>query len=355
MNGYDPKELRRAYREMQSGEPRMRAIRGAITAAEQAHDDSTAMLFHHDLIKESVFSGDRFQALVDFPQYLALAARNPELQEEWSWDTLWMFKWIVEASTEFWQIEKKQLLGWFSEFRRNLQRNGYSLRTWYEKRAILYSYCDRAKMRLDYEDFLRSPKDSMGDGEACELDSMVRFELAIGNREKALEIAETIFRKQLRTEEVPCKTYMYLLYDALKTGDMEKAAVYAKKLRPLCDGERFQLEPIGLLLWYDAIAEPKRGLQFYEKNLPLRTGSRNPFLCFWFDRGAYRVLAAAAEAGMALQNAETGVLTDADGLRKLAEQTYANCQDLAAKFDARNRSDYFSLALQGDAASDFTY
>lgn len=339
MQTYDPDALRSSYRALQSGEPRMRAIREAVTAAEQAHDDANALRFHTDLIKESVFSGDRLQALVDFPQYLAITERNPALAKENLWDTLWMFKWIVEAATEFYQIEKVQILRWFSEFRRMLTVNGYSLRTWYEKRAIFYQYADRAKMRLDYEDFLHAPKDDMSDGEASELDSVVRFETEIGNREKALKTANEIFSRRLRTEEVPCKTYYILLADALAAGETEKAAEYAAPLRDLCDGQRFQLEPIGTMLCYDALTDPARGLRFWKKNLPLREGSRNPFLCYWFDRGAARLLEAAAAAGLSCGDMTAGQLAEE------AERCRANAADLAAKFDARNGSDYFTARL----------
>lgn len=339
MNSYNPDALRDAYRALQSGDPRMRAIRTAIAAAEQANDDAAAVRFHQDLIKESVFSGDRYQALVDFPQYLAIMQRNPELKQENLRDTLWMFKWIVEAATEFWQIEKKQVLQWFSEFRRELTSNGYSLRTWYEKRAIFFSYCDRAKMRMDYDDFLSAPKDDMCDGEASELDSMVRFELAIGNRDRALNAAERIFRRNLRTEEVPCKTYHYLLADALQNGDTESADKYAAPLRALCSGQRFQLEPIGQILCYDALTDPVRGLLFYQRNLLLREGSRNPFLCFWFDRGAAKLLRTAAEKGCALPDLTAEALADR------AAEYLESCRALAEKFDERNRSDAFAASL----------
>ena len=337
MNSYDPAELRREYRALQSGDVRMRAIRSAIAAAEQANDYENLVQFHHDLIHESVFSGDRYQALIDFPQYLAATEHDPELKQQWLWDTLWTYKWILEAATEFWQIEKKQILRWFADYKSALIRNGYSLRTWYDKRAIFYSYCDRAKLRLDFEDFLRAPRDAMGDGEACDLDSMVRFYLEIGEREKALEKANIIFKKQFHTEEVPCKTYLFLLRDAMKRGLREEAAEYAKQLRPLCSGNRFQLEPIGTLLVYDAATDPEEGLRFYTKNLPLREGSRNPFLCFWFDRGVYRLMQAAADAGLQPEGQ-----TD---FQRLADAALENCRTLAEKFDARNRSDFFTATL----------
>lgn len=340
MNGYDPAALMQAYQTMQPGDPRMRAIRQAITEAELAKDDAAALQFHHDLIHESVFSGDRYQALVDFPQYLAITHRNPELAAEWTHDTLWMFKWIVEASTEFWQIEKKQVLQWFSEFRRELLKNGYSLRSWYDKRAIFYQFSDRAKMRLDYESFLSAPRDAMSDGRTNDLDTQVRFELQIGNLEKAKAAADEIFRNHLRTEEVPCKTYFSLLDDAIKRNDLTDAAQYAKPLKYLCSGRRFQLEPIGLMFCWFALTDPAEGLKFYAQNRALRAGSRNPFLCFWFDRGAARLFRAAAGAGLRLRDASP------EQLREQADALLEGCTEIAAKFDARNGSDYFSAALR---------
>ena len=339
MNGYDPEALIQSYRAMQPGDPRMRAIRAAITEAELAKDDAAALQFHHDLIHESVFSGDRYHALVDFPQYLAITHRNPELAAEWTHDTLWMFKWIVEASTEFYQIEKKQVLQWFSEFRRELLKNGYSLRSWYDKRAIFFQFSDRAKMRMDYESFLDAPRDAMSDGKTNDLDTQVRFELQIGNLEKAKAAADEIFRNHLRTEEVPCKTYFALLADAIRRGDLADAEQYAKPLKQLCSGERFQLEPIGMMFCWFALTDPAEGLLFYTQNKALREGSRNPFLCFWFDRGAARLLRAAADAGSEL-NGQTP-----DALRAKADALLSDCADIAAKFDARNGSDYFTKAL----------
>ena len=344
MEQYQPEELRQSYRALQSGETRMRAIRQAAAAAEQANDLPWAIRFHHDLIHESVFSGDRYQALVDFPQYLALVKRDPALEKENLWDTLWMFKWIVEAATEFYQIEKVQVIRWFSEYRRMLLENGYSLRSWYEKRAIFFSYCDRAKMRMDFDSFLEAKSDGMSDGEASDLNSTVRFALETGNRERSMQAANQIFSRNLRTEEVPCKTYLYLLRDAVRRGDADAAAQYAEPLRALCSGQRFQLEPIGTLLAYDAAADPARGLEFYAKNRALREGSRNPFLCFWFDRGAAMLLKAAAERGCTLSEVNGAVLTPEQLAAKSAEMMQ-NCRSLAEKFDARNKSDFFASAI----------
>ena len=306
MADFDPEALVLEYRRAQSGEPRMRAIRTAISAAELAGDSEALIRFHHDLIKDSVFSGDRYQALIDFPQYLAAVNRDEATAAAHLWDTLWMYKWILEAATEFWQIEKKQINKWFSQYRSEMIRAGYSLRPFYQKRAIFNSYCDRAKLRLDYADFLAAPHDRMCDSEADEYDTIVRWELVIGDRDKALKAAEHIFSKGWRSDEIPAYTYGSLLADALRRGDHPNAHEYARLLRPFCDGERFRLEQTGLLLCYDALADPARGMAFYRKNASLREGSRNPFLCFWFDRGAARLLRAAGQQGKRRGNMRRG-------------------------------------------------
>ena len=343
MQEYDPAALQAEYRQLAPGDPRMRAMRAACAAAERTGDTENALLFHHDLIKESVFSGDRYQALVDFPQYLALFKSDPQFAADpgLAAQTLWMFKWIVEAAAEFHQISKAQVLGWFSEFRRELNRGSWSLKPFYEKRAIFYSFYDTARLRLDFEDFLRSPHDAMSDGEADEQDTVVRWGLRLGRRDEAMKAAERIFTKNLHSDEIPATTYGYLLDDALRRGDSADAAHWAKLLRPCCAGRRMRLEQIGLLMCYDAANDPAAGLTFYVQNRHLRRDSRNPFLSFWFDRGAARLLKAAAGAGLTMPD-EQGSLCTPESLSARADRLYADVRALAEKFDARNGSDFFT-------------
>ena len=117
--GFDPAALQAAYRQVEEGDPRMRAIRQAIAEAEQAQDFHAQIVFHRDLIKESVFTGDRYQALIDFPQYYALYENHEELRDVHRYNVIWTFKWILEAATEFPQIPKNQIVQWFSQFRKN--------------------------------------------------------------------------------------------------------------------------------------------------------------------------------------------------------------------------------------------
>lgn len=345
MSGYNPAALRAECKAQAPGDPRMRALRNAAAEAERAGDPETALEFHHALIKESVFTGDRYQALVDFPQYLSLCRSDPRLEADRARERLWLFKWIVEASVEFFQIDKPQVLSWFAQFRCELTRHGYSSKPFFEKRAIFYSYYDRARMMLDYEDFLRSPRDAMADGEADEYDTMVRWELVLGNRSKAMRAAEHIFRNRLHTEEIPATTYGYLLEDAMRRDDRQEAAHYAALLRPLCKDQRMRLEQSGLLMIFDAQNDPASGLQYYVRHARIRRDSRNPLLCFRFDAGASMLLHAAAESGCTCPDPESPQQTWLpDDLAAQSRQLAEAARSLAERFDARNGSDFFSQA-----------
>jgi len=319
-------------RRTESGDAKLRALRKAVTEAELHNDEMNAFRFHHALIKESVFSGDRYQALVDFPQFIKIAEEHDEIYEAYIHQILWVYKWILEAVTEFYQIEKIQVLRWFSDFRRRLLQRGYTLRSFYEKRAGFFVYTDRAKLRLDYEDFLQTRRDRMSDGDSDEHDSMVFWNLTLGNREKAFELAEKVFREGWETDETPATTYGYMLEDAMEHGDRERADRFAKLLRPRCECDRFRMEEIGKLLCYDAWTDPEAGLKWIRYQQSVREGSRNPYLCFYYDRGAAMLYDRAAKAG----------------LGDFAEKSAAlrqNAQSLAEKFDARNGSDYFTSLL----------
>lgn len=335
MENYDFDSLWRNIRRMESGDAKLRFIRQAVTDADLHHDNTGLFWFHHALIKESVFSGDRYQALIDFPQFLQVAEEHPDIYKQNVHTVLWDYKWILEAVKEFYQIEKKQIMRWFADFRSRLLAEGYTLRSFYEKRACFFVYTDRAKLRLDYEDFSQTKRDRMSDGDSDEHDSMVLWNLAIGNREKAFELAEKIFAAGWETEETPATTYGYMMEDAMEHGDRDRADRFAKLLRPRCEMNRFRMEEIGKLLCYDAWTNPEAGLQWMQKQQSVRDGSRNPYLCFYYDRGASMLCDRAAKAGIG----------DADALAQRSAALRQNAQELAEKFDARNGSDYFTSKL----------
>ena len=342
--GFDPAALQAAYQAAEEGEPRMRAIRQAITEAERAQDFHAQMVFHRALIKESVFTGDRYQALIDFPQYYALYESRKDLREEYRYNVLWTFKWILEASTEFPQIPKNQIVQWFSQFRKELRQAGYSLQPFYNLRTLFYSYFDMARMRIDYEDFQNAPRDRMSNSEADVKDISVQWELRFGHREKAEQLLKYIQDHHLQDEECPAKSYGYFLEDCVRKHETENAEKYAKLLVPFCDGRRFRMEQSGMLMCYYALYDPQKGWEYLQKNADVRENSRNPFLCFWFDRGVMVLCEVLGKKGITVKDKHGHTFSPQELLKK-SEQTRKSCADIAAQFDTRNESAFFSGAL----------
>ena len=338
MDNYNPIKLAHEYMQLQSGDTRLRAIRQACVSAEKAGDIENALKFHHDYIRESVFSGDRYRALIDFPQYLALLEKDARLKEKHAWQTLWMFKWILEASYEFYQIPKKQVNRWFTEFRSESVRNGHSLRAYYDKKSIFDKFCDGAKARIDYMNFLKCPSDSLSDGDASDLDTIVHNELLSGNIEKAEKTADRIFEEHMTTEEIPAKTYSYFLEYHMAHGELNNAEKYARLLIPYCIGSRFRLEQTGFILCYFSLTDIEEGLNFYKKQHFLRVNSKNPYLCFCFDNGAARLFRSAALSGMDTSDLISGFTS----YQQAADYYMNNCIKSAELFDLRNESNYFT-------------
>lgn len=343
-SAFDPQALREEYQQLDSGEPKMRAIRAAITQAETAKDNRILMIFHRDLIFESVFSGDRYQALIDFPQYYAIYEQNEDIQVEFRFKVLWTFKWILQATTEFPQISKKQVMEWFALYRKELLSAGYSLRAFYDFRAVFYSYYDRAKTRMDYHSFMEAPIDEMTNGKRDEYDTQIQWELYFGNREKAEIAMKKLMAMKFRDDEIPRKPYLDFLEDDLRRRNVESAAEYAKKLLPLSDGDRFCMEQLGMLLCYFAWQDPMKGWHFLNKNMSVRLSSRNPYLCFWFDRGAMLLCRVLSRGSETLTDHNGKECTPAD-LAERAAQLRESCAEIGAQFDARNESDYYANAL----------
>ncbi len=322
---------------IESGDARLRAIRQACSLAEQSNDTDNILKFHYDYIRESVFSGDRYLALIDFPQYIALLEKNTYLEKKYTSKTLWMFKWILEAASEFYQIPKKQVYRWFAEFRSRSVRSGYSLQAYYDKKIIFDKFCDTAKARMDYLNFIECPTDMLSDGKASRLDTIVQNELMFGNVEQAQQAADQINNEHLTAQEIPAKTYSYFLEYYMSQGDLISAEKYARLLIPYCINSRFRLEQTGFLLCYFSLTDIEEGLSFFKKQFHLRTSSKNPYLCFCFDNGAARIFKSASKSGKKI----SGFLDGYTSFDQAAESYMYHCRKVAELFDLRNESSYF--------------
>lgn len=341
-------EMLKEFESVESGMPRLNAIRGAITEADERGDLYWQFQMRYAYLKESIFCGDRYFAMIIFPQLLALYEEHEKLRQnrECDFDMLVAFKWIVEAAPEFPQISKAEIDGYFRMFKRLLLEHGCSLSIYHMKRNLFYLHIDRGIAAAEFYRFLDAPLDSISDGKALYYDQQAMYYLFIGNEEKALEAAKPIFSGEMVSNALPQATYQEFIRFYLNRGDYEKAMDYAKKTEHRVTGNPYYLDITGTLLSLYSVTQPEHGLQLFARNYSIYANSRNPLLRMQFAIGAYHLFRAlpdeqALPESLASKDAEISGM----GVPELRFHFHAAAQELAQKFDARNGTNDFMTKL----------
>lgn len=327
------------------GLPRLNAIRQAIAEADQEKHVYWQFRFRYDYIEESVFCGDRYYALIMFPELLQHYDAHPELQDDANitHSLLVNFRWIVEAAPEFPQISKAEIDNYFRLFRRRLLENDYSLSIYYMKRSLFYLDIDLDIASSDFYKFLESPLDSIADGKPLYYNHQVEYYLAMDEEEKALKAAEPIFSGRMKASALPHSTlHKFCRYHLLK-GDHEKALSYAKQFEHTVTDDLYYLHHIGTLMALYAHTDPAHAAKLFTRHYPLFLSSKNPWLRAAFLAGA-AAFAKRADAQQLLVPAESPVsgAVQAGDPAQFAQQLYRDAEEVAGKFDQRNGTSNFT-------------
>ena len=332
------------FQQYDRGEARLNAIRKAISEADLACDLRWQFWFRYDYVEESIFCGDRYYALICFPELLKLYQSNEALQEDAqiAHSFLITFKWIVEAAPEFPQISKDEIDGYFREFKKELRKQGKSLSGYYMKRNLFYMHVNRDIASMCFYRFLDEPLDDSSDGRALYFNQQAEYYLYAGEEEKALHAAKDIFAGKLTGSSLPQITYHKFIAYYVKQRRFEEAADLAQKCEHRINGDPYYHDLIGTFLTLYAAHDLPHACALFNRNYPDYLASKNPWLRVLFAIGASHLFEKLKEhpehyADIRIPGggdpAQAGVQ-----LRETAEE-------LAHKFDARNGTDDFMQLL----------
>ncbi len=333
------------------GEPRLKRIREAIAEADQRHLLAWQFRFRYDYLEESIFCGDRYFAMIIFPEMLSLYEKHESLRQDarTTHDMLFCFKWIVEAAPEFPQISKQEIDSYFRLFKKMLLEHGKSLSIYYMKHCLFYLHVDKAIAAADFYRFLEEPLDDISDGKALYYDQQAMYYLTIGEEEKALEAAKLIFAGKLKSNALPQATYHDFIRYYLEKEQYPHAVHYAflTERRVVCDP--YYLDIIGTLMSLYSLTKIPDGLRLFSIHYELYLHSKNPMLKMLFAIGAYHLFRVIEEEKYHELLEQMRVARD-DALLKqppsrIAEFFYHTAEEAVQKFDARNGTDDFSHML----------
>ncbi|MDE5563734.1 MAG: hypothetical protein K2I93_01145, partial [Oscillospiraceae bacterium] len=235
-------QTERDFQKLERGTPRLNAMRDAIHEADRQQDLKWRFWFRYDYIEESVFCGDRYHAVIMFPELLALYDDSPELQEKVRPSMMVTFRWIVEAVQEFPQISKTEIDSYFRAFKRRLIEYGYSLHIYYHKRSKFYMYIDKAIAAADFYRFLEAPIDEISDGKELAYSHQVHYYLSIGDEEAAEKAAAPLLNVRLTSGNLPATLYDHFTdYYVYTTQEFDKAEKFARLTDPYIDGNPYNM------------------------------------------------------------------------------------------------------------------
>ena len=338
---FNAEEYISEYQQYAHGEPRVRALKKAIQAADEAKNDEWSFRFRDRLMHDSVFDTDAIDAMVIFPEMIALYDGNEELQadDDYLHMLLWDYKWVIGDIAQFTNIPLSKIEELLEDFRVRLEQNGKSLRPYVSLRETVSMTTHNMLPAEEYGKARELPVDDLKDCKACEAAHDVRAALLLDQREKAEKFSEGLFNGELHCAEQPACTYgNWLEYD-IKHGDYAHGRKIAKRLFPMIRHDMAMLEDNGTLMHFYAVTDRGAGFTVFRRELRNYMNSRNHIKKFGFAHGAYRLflhmqteeLSAFLPAEFPLYNSEHTYQT-----AELRDYFYEEAKKLADKFDARN-------------------
>ncbi len=283
---YDPCQLQTELDQIAHGRVRLDAIYSAIQQADQEGDYENGFLFRGELIRESAFYNDYMDAYIIFPEYYAMYEKYPDLNENYSWNVIWKFKWIIENSDCFYQISMDEVKKYLNTFKHMSETLGFSRRTYYYLMFQLYEYSDLEKANQYYERFQAEPRDDLSDCKACELSSEIQLQL-LNDREKlALEMFKPLSNGIYSCTEQPSFTYAKFGKYYFGKGEYEKAETYYKKFYSSLLKDRLYSDRIGNMLENNSFTNPDKTLKIFLKYFPRVLESRESAEIVNFSIGA---------------------------------------------------------------------
>ena len=338
--------LEQEFSNFDTGTPRLHAIRKAIAEADVKQNLYWRFRFRYDYIEESIFCGDRYFALITFPELLNLYENNQELHDDLarSYNVLICFRWIVEAVVEFPNISKQEVDSYFRLFKKMLLEHGKSLSIYYMKRSFFYIHVDKNIATADFYRFLREPLDEISDGKALYYNHQVMYYLSIGKEEKALKSAKLIFEGKLKSSSLPHSTYHKFMKFYLEHENYEKALYYAELIIPKVNANAYYLHMIGDLMSVYSVCDTQKGLELFSKNYNLYLQSRNPWLKMHFAIGAYHLFHKMANYKINFKVSENTPIANMS-VQEIEIYFYQSANDFVIKFDSRNGTDFYAKKL----------
>lgn len=323
----------------QSNDPfeRFSLLSEAVRLADLQNDEEAGYETRDELLDAAQEIGDSQTMLLTFGWMINYADNNPE--EVSLWDLLWRYKWALAVSRFLPSVPLQRIQALQDDFARRLQAVGQSTRTADGDRWRLALHCGDLETAEQLREQFTKTKSGYLDCDACDVDLKVTHLLEMGDLDGAMKAGLSVFSGKKSCNRIPARTHAAVLLPLFKAGRLEEAEKHHKagyrKVRGDVDSLREQAQH---LLYLALSGQAKAARKVHDDHLQFAENNRTPL-----DLLEWHLCCAAAEVAL-------GEAFQPEGGPNHAELA----RELAARFDARNSTNYHSDRLQEMLSLDFS-
>jgi hypothetical protein len=337
------------------GDLRVALCEKAVQLADAANDLDAGDYARNALIDAATFNEEPEKAIVAFTWRLAQSDRNPERFS--IYDLLWQFKWAVAALDEFYEMSWERILDMLADMERRYEAAGASLRAPFKLRASLYRQAGMKKEENQaFKVYRKRNSGWPSDCEACEQDELVVHHLFRNEFDQAWQAGTQIFKGKLTCSTVPARTLGRFLLPLLERDRAKEAEDFHQRCyrKIVREGDTYRLIHRHLR-YLGMIGEVTPALRNVERFFARQTVSGSPS-DRWQFISALRFLLLCMPVEQ--REKQTLRLSGPESLpasknsRHTLGQTLKWCEttleEMAAKFDARNKTAWFTKQMKAD-------
>lgn len=337
------------YEDMPSGKAKLDFMKQAMKEADKEKDLIGQFFVRSHIMEESCIHGDCLDMFAVFPELISLYENNEgELDEDFAYDMIWNFKWVIQCSAGFYQIDAATVRKYIEKFKEYLNKYGYSLRTYYYMK--IEEEMTTGRRRPDvvneyYNEMLKYEHDIMSDCETCELGTFAGIMLMNDNIEGAFKFVEEIKKANRSCREQPGGAYLEIADYYFAKKQYEMAASYYELYYKETVKRDFYASGLGSVIAGVSFVNQGRALKLFVQQAADETIYNNPETLFYhYLGGAYlwKNMMNEEKETVILEQAKKYPIESKDGecrLQDLYEYFIKMANEFAKKLDKSNETD----------------
>lgn len=323
-------------------------IKQAISVADSHNDIEWGFDLRLELIDIESDMARRAESLPAFTWILDTYDNNSDLFRER--DFLWKYKWMISYVRRTVSVSVEQNESIMEDFKTRLQRNGYSLRPYYQAKAHMANFVDNQEEVRKYLNLAdKELRDNMSNCAACELDDKVELELRLGNFDTAMTMGSDLFSKKLTCAHMPFATYCTCVECFTDAKEYERAHDFFLKaeedLRAM-ENDTSQISNVAKMIHFLSVYGQKDKAWEYFEQYAEWSHESDDYRCYTFAVNVLHLLKTGGELTLKVSPIMPWYKADnVYSALQLYNYYYAMATDLGAQFDNRHNTSFFTKKI----------